>query len=174
MADAYKSAMVVDLDKGVFGSFVATRESVTEKGYVVVEYVALMKRMFGFPKKVRMKNSVHKDDILYMKYPASDEAGTEESVVYITRGQNGLLAQKLNQDYVQRIKKKDEEIQRLKVEVATAKKEAKDAVSGLGTGIASAKDALNSGRRTEVGYTPFGERRNTPWSSPPVDDEMDY
>lgn len=154
--DINKGALFLHLDKGIAGTYVGKHKS-AEAGFVYIEYVPFMKRMFSFPKKVKMKHAVAEDHIHVVNNTMLDELGLEPNIVFIFSGEVGSAVRFMETENLDKIKKLKGQIDILKAEVSTANEKAKKAVSGMASGLAASRDAVKPSR-SDAPSNPFMNR----------------
>lgn len=154
----FKKPRFIYLDKGIVGTFIAKHKSVSEPGFVHIEYIPDKMGLFHFPKKTKLKNAIREEHLFMVHNNETGDPGIEPVIMYVRTAETGSNIRFMDEELHRKLGDANDEIKRLKVEVATSNKRAKEAVSSLGEGIASSKEAL--GKRS---VDPFGSPIDRPF-----------
>lgn len=126
-----KNPVLVDLDRGILGTFSHLEEQGTEKDFVYIWYVPF--NSFG---KVRYTNPIPKKAI-HNVYPSN--AMAEKQLMFIFEGVNDSIMNFIDTKNQQLIKQLQDKIKDLEVEKAAAAQRAEDAYSGAEKVVQRAK-----------------------------------
>lgn len=143
-----KMPLLIDLDKGIVGTFVRYDEQTTEKGMVYPVFVPL-----STFKKVRYARPIPRSATTQL-YPKSSHKGTEESIIFIYEGGEESLISIVDSKFAQKVRELEEEKQTLEIENQALKQELRDAKEGLQKEMSKIK-SINKGSET----TPFGQQQ---------------
>lgn len=149
-----KKPLLVDLDRGIVGTFVGvTQEGVTEPGFVFIDYVPL-----NGIKTIRYTKPVQKITI-HNVYPHADVKGVEKEIVFVYEGTDDSIVKFIDRKQSKLIKELNDRVKDLEIEKATARSQAEDAFAGAEKVVQKQKQLAkteNKGMPDILG----GERRN--------------
>lgn len=139
-----KNPVLIDLDKGIIGTFVRLEEDPTEKGFVYPVFVPL-----NSLKRIKYGKSISKRDITDL-YPDATHKGVETKWMVIYKGGKDSLVDFIDTKFKERIVELEDKIQDMEIELQATEQRARDAYEGASKTIAQSKELTKSSITTKT------------------------
>lgn len=145
-----KNPLLIDLDRGICGTFVGVEAEGTEPGWVHVVYTP-----FNSFKHVKYTHAIPKSAMHYI-HPQTDAPGIDKQIIFIFQGGEESLVKFIDQKNIKLIRELENRVKDLEIEKATAQQRAEEAYTGAEKIVQKTKQITKTDQKDPSQFDPLG------------------